>query len=83
MTVHTARPVAGGRLASLAQPPRATPFFPHRLSSRHKPQPFPSASFPDTPEALRESHRCFLAFRPLLARVRFSNRPSLGARRKP
>ena len=59
------KPVAGGRLASSAQPPRATSTFIHRLSSRHAPQPLPSVSFLDTTGALLEGLRCFTAFRPL------------------
>jgi hypothetical protein len=37
--------VAGGRLASSAQPPRATSFLTHTRSRQLKPQPIPSASF--------------------------------------
>lgn len=65
MKTTLSRPVAGGRLASSAQPPRAHLFFAPWLSSRHTPQPFPSTSFLDTPNALLEGLRCFTAFRPL------------------
>jgi hypothetical protein len=64
--------VAGGRLASSAQPPRATSRFTHRHSTRRAPQPFPRAFFLDTPDALREGLRCFTAFRPLLLRTDIS-----------
>jgi len=57
--------LAGGRLASSAQPPRATLLFTLCASSRRTPQPFPSISFLDTPGALLEGLRCFTAFRPL------------------
>jgi hypothetical protein len=63
--------VAGGRLASSAQPPRATSAFTHRTSSQHGPQPFPSASFLDTPDALLEGLRRFTAFRPLPTHLSF------------
>src|SRR5260370_1960736 len=54
--------VAGGRLASLAQPPRVTSvFLPWRLSLRRT-QPIPSTSFLDNPGALLEGLRCFTAF---------------------
>jgi hypothetical protein len=58
--------VAGGRLASSAQPPRATSHSAHRLLTRPTPQPFRSISFLDTTGALLEGLRCFPAFRPLL-----------------
>ena len=57
--------VAGGRLASSAQPPRAPSFFSPDLSSPHAPQPSRSTLLTDTPGALRESLRCFTASRPL------------------
>ena len=57
--------VAGGRLASSAQPPRATPLSTYRLLTFSTPQPFRSISFLDTPGALLEGLRCFPAFRPL------------------
>ena len=57
--------VAGGRLASSAQPPRTPLFFSPDLSSLHTPQPSRSTLLADTPGALRESLRCFTAFRPL------------------
>jgi len=60
-----AQRVTGGRLASSAQPPRATLFPTHRPSSPPAPQPFPPASFLDTSGALLEGLRCFTAFRPL------------------
>ena len=65
MNTSTPRPVAGGRLASSAQPPRATPVFTRLLSSERTPQPFPSIFFLDPPGALLEGLRCFTAFRPL------------------
>jgi hypothetical protein len=56
---------AGGRLASSAQPPRATSFLTHRLSPQPTPQPTSSASFLDIPGALLKGLRCRTAFRPL------------------
>jgi len=57
--------VAGGRLASSAQPPRATPVFPHRLSPSFTPQPFPFDLATGTNGALLEGLRCLTASRPL------------------
>ena len=57
--------VAGGRLASSAQPPRTPSSFSPGLSSPHAPQPSRSTLLADTPGALRESLRCFTASRPL------------------
>jgi type IV secretory pathway TrbF-like protein len=59
--------VAGGRLASSAQPPRATPVFSQNASSPHGSQPNRSMVFGDTPGALLEGLRCFTASRPLLS----------------
>lgn len=59
--------VAGGRLASSAQPPRATPLSTHRLLTLSTPQPFRSFSFLDTTGALLQGLRCFPTFRPLLS----------------
>lgn len=56
--------VAGGRLASSAQPPRATSVFPHRLSPSFTPQPFPSDLASGTNSALLEGLRCLTASRP-------------------
>ena len=58
--------VAGGRLASSAQPPRATSPAAQCLSLPPTPQPFRSTFFLDEPGALLEGLRCFTAFRPLL-----------------
>ena len=58
--------VAGGRLASSAQPPRATTPAAHRRLTQPASQPFRPISFLDTPVALLEGLRCFTAFRPLL-----------------
>jgi hypothetical protein len=57
--------VASGRLASSAQPPRATSPAAHRRLSRPTPQPFRSIFFRDPSGALLEGLRCFPAFRPL------------------
>ena len=57
--------VAGERLASSAQPPRASSFFSHRPLSLRRPQPVPSTFFLDNPGALLEGLRCFPASRPL------------------
>ena len=65
MKARLPKPVAGGRLASSPQPPRATPVFTLLLCSRRTPQPLPWASFLDNPGALLEGLRCFTAFRPL------------------
>jgi len=54
-----------GRLASSAQPPRATSIFLPWPSSLRQPQPTPSSSFLDKPGALLEGLRCFTAFPPL------------------
>ena len=65
--------VAGGRLASSAQPPRATSFFSRNISSAHTPQPTRSVLLVDTPGALLEGLRCFTASRPLLAEFQGKN----------
>jgi len=57
--------VAGERLASSAQPPRATPVFSQNASSPHRSQPTRSTVLGDTPGALLEGLRCFTASRPL------------------
>ena len=57
--------VAGGRLASSAQPPRATSVFPLRLSPSFTPQPFPLDPATGTNGALLEGLRCLTASRPL------------------
>ena len=57
--------VASGRLASSAQPPRATSVFPHRLSPSFTPQPFPLDLATGTTGALLEGLRCFTASRAL------------------
>jgi len=57
--------VAGGRLASSAQPPRATTPAAHRHLLQPASQPFRSPCFLDEPDALLEGLRCFTAFRPL------------------
>jgi len=59
------REVAGGRLASSAQPPRATSFPPPPSSPQLAPQPIPSTPFLETSGALLEGLRCFTAYRPL------------------
>ena len=72
ITTHT-KETAGGRLASSAQPPRATSVFLPWPSSLRQPQPIPSSSFLDNPGALLEGLRCFTAFRPLPRNQRFSS----------
>jgi len=57
--------VAGGRLASSAQPQRATFNFPLRLSRAFTPQPFPLDLATGTTGALLEGLRCLTASRPL------------------
>lgn len=64
--VHTqTQEVAGGRLASSAQPPRATPLPAQRSSPQTTPQPTTSTGVLDKPGTLLEGLRCFPAFRPL------------------
>lgn len=58
--------VAVGRLASSAQPPRATSVFSQNAFSPHTPQPTRSILLADTAGALLEGLRCFTASRPLL-----------------
>lgn len=57
--------VAGGRLATSSQPPRATPTHTARGSYQRTPQPIRSGLLLDTPGALREGLRCSPASRPL------------------
>jgi hypothetical protein len=59
--------VAGGHLASSAQPPRATSIFPHRSSRSFTPQPFPLDLASGTTGALLQGLRCFTASRRLPA----------------
>ena len=61
----TSKEVAGGRLASSAQPPRATSSLTPPSSPQLTPQPIPSPPFLETPGALLEGLRCFTAYRPL------------------
>jgi hypothetical protein len=61
--------VAGGRLATSAQPPRATRPPDTNVSSGHTPHPIRTAPPFDTPGALREGLRCFTALRPLPGRI--------------
>ncbi len=57
--------VAGGRLATSAQPPRATRSPDTNGSSQHTPHPIRTVPPFDTPGALRKGLRCFTASRPL------------------
>jgi hypothetical protein len=57
--------VAGGRLATSAQPPRATPTTAALVSSKHALCPIRPPAPPDTTGALRKGLRCFTARRPL------------------
>jgi hypothetical protein len=57
--------VAGGHLATSAQPPRATFVFSLRLLPPFTPQPFPSDLATGTNGALLEGLRCLTASRPL------------------
>jgi len=72
----TSKEVAGGRLASSAQPPRATSFPTPPSSSQLTPQPIPSTPFLETPGALLEGLRCFYGLPP-------ASRPGLHDRKKP
>ena len=56
--------VAGGRSATSAQPPRATPVPATEVSFPRTPHPIRSSLLPDTPGALLEGLRCY----PLSAR---------------
>ena len=59
--------VAGGRLATSAQPPRVPSFSPLWFPSSPTPQPISAAAILDTPDALLEGLRYFTASRPLPA----------------
>jgi hypothetical protein len=61
--------VAGGRLATSAQPPRATRPPDTNASSQHTPHPIRTVVPFDTPGALRKGLRCFSALRPLPERI--------------
>ncbi len=57
--------VAGSRLATSAQPPRATSPFSPMASSQRVPQPIRSLVLLDNPDALLEGLRCSTASCPL------------------
>lgn len=57
--------VAGGRLATSAQPPRATLALPANVSNQRTPPSTRSLLPLDTPDALREGLHCSTASRPL------------------
>jgi hypothetical protein len=57
--------VAGGRLATPSQPPRATPTHTAKASYQRTPQPIRSGLLLDTAGALQEGLRCSPASRPL------------------
>jgi hypothetical protein len=59
--------VAGGRLTTSSQPPRATLTLAARASYPPTPYPIRSGLLLDTPGALREGPRCSPASRPLPA----------------
>ena len=63
--------VAGGRLATSAQPPRVPSFSPLWFPSSPTPQPISAVPVLDTPDALLEGLRCFTASRPLRAILLF------------
>ena len=67
--------VAGERLASSAQPPRASSFFSHRPLSLRRPQHVTSTFFLDNPGALLEGLRCFPAACPLPLRLEGYGKP--------
>jgi hypothetical protein len=69
---HLNQEVAGSRLATSAQPRRATSAFSPVVSSQPTPQPIRSFLLLDKPDALLEGLRCFTAFRPLPSRHLFS-----------
>ena len=58
--------VAGSRLATSAQPPRATSTFAPTTPSQPTPQPTRSFVLLDKPDALLEGLHCSTASRPLL-----------------
>ena len=68
--------VAGGRLATSAQPPRATLTLAANVSNQRTPLPTRSILPLDTPDALREGLRCSTASRPLPARTGFQGETS-------
>lgn len=68
--------VAGGRLATSAQPPRATLALPANVSNQRTPPSARSLLPLDTPDALREGLRCSTASRPLPARPGFQGETS-------
>jgi hypothetical protein len=57
--------VAGGRLATSAQPPRATPIPASSASSQCTRPPIGSFVLPYTRDALEEGLRCLTAYPPL------------------
>lgn len=71
--------VAARRLATSAQPPRATPIFSQNASSSHTPQPTRSFLFRDTPGALLKGLRCFPAACPLPARLEGHGKPATSS----
>jgi len=61
----------GSRLATSAQPPRATAAFSRHASSQHAPQPIRSLVTLDSPGVLLKGLRCLTAFRPLTRPAQF------------
>jgi hypothetical protein len=67
--------VADGRLATSAQPPRATPMLDSQVSSEAAPHPIRSLLLPDDPGALRVGLNCSTASRPLPTRTLHLGKP--------
>ncbi len=66
--------VAGSRLATPAQPPRATSAFTRMAFSQRTAQPTRSLVLLDKPDALLEGLRCFTASCPLPRAPQFQER---------
>ena len=69
--------VAGGRLATSSQPPRATLTLAARASYQRTPHPIRSGLLLDTPGALLEGLRCSPASRPLPTPTHVQGKPYL------
>ena len=67
--------VAGGRLATSAQPPRATPILDSHVSSEFTQHLARSFSLLDDPGALRVGLHCLTASRPLPTRTLLGGKP--------
>lgn len=75
VSTHTEE-VAGGRSATSAQPPRATPVPATKVSSPPTLHPIRTTSLLDTPGALLEGLRCYPLSARSQKRKRFVGKPS-------